>query len=67
LLVATALNGSAVAMVLDDMVAPLLEQGRLQRVLEDWCPPFSGYHIYYPNRQYHSPAFEALLAELRLP
>lgn len=65
LLVETALQGSAVAMVLDDLVKPLIAEGRLQRVLEDWCPPFSGYHIYYPSRQHHAPAFAALLDELR--
>jgi len=39
--------------------------GRLVRVLEDWCPPFAGLHLYYPDRRNLSPAFRALLDELR--
>jgi len=35
------------------------------QVLEDWSPPLSGYHLYYPDRRHHSPAFAALLEELR--
>ncbi|EJL22727.1 LysR family transcriptional regulator [Novosphingobium sp. AP12] len=65
LLLETALQGRAVAMVMEDMIAPQLAEGRLQRVLQDWCPAFSGYHIYYPNRRHHAPAFAALLDELR--
>lgn len=61
----TALQGRALAMITDDLVKPLLAQGLLQRVLEDWCPPFSGFHIYYPSRRHHSPAFAALLSELK--
>lgn len=46
----------------EDLASPYLATGRLVRVLEDWCPPFSGYHLYYPSRRQTSPAF-ALLAE----
>jgi DNA-binding transcriptional LysR family regulator len=46
-------------------VAPFMADGRLVRVLDDWSPPLSGYHLYYPNRRQHSPAFTALLEELR--
>jgi DNA-binding transcriptional LysR family regulator len=60
-----ALNGAALSIVMDDMAAPLLADGRLVRVLEDWSAPFSGYHLYYPNRRHPSPAFAALLEELR--
>ena len=42
-----------------------IEAGRLVRVLEDWCPPFAGHHLYYPDRRNPSPAFAVLLAELR--
>jgi len=34
-------------------------------VLEDWCPPYSGYHLYYPSRRQHSPAFALLVDALR--
>jgi DNA-binding transcriptional LysR family regulator len=51
---------------MEDMVASFIADGRLVRVLEDWTPPFSGYHLYYPNRRHPSPAFTALLEELRV-
>jgi len=35
------------------------------RVLEDWCPPFPGYHLYYPSRRHSSPAFALLVEALR--
>ena len=47
------------------MAAPLIADGRLVRVLDDWSPSFSGYHLYYPNRRHPSPAFAAFLEELR--
>lgn len=46
--------------ILDDVVT-----GRLVRVLEDWCEPFPGYHLYYPSRRHSSPAFSAILEALR--
>jgi DNA-binding transcriptional LysR family regulator len=39
--------------------------GRLIRVLADWCPPFSGYHLYYPSRRQPTPAFALLVQALR--
>ena len=38
---------------------------RLERVLEDWCPPFPGYHLYYPSRRQSSPAFALVVDALR--
>ena len=60
-----ALAGLGLAYLPEDIVAPLLAEGRLQRVLEDWCPPFPGYHLYYPSRRQHSRAFVVLLEALR--
>ena len=54
------------AIVMEDMAAPFIADGRLVQVLEDWSPPFSGYHLYYPNRRHHSTAFAALLEEFRV-
>jgi DNA-binding transcriptional LysR family regulator len=65
LLIDAALHGAGLAIVMEDMVAPFIADGRLVKVLEDWSPPFSGYHLYYPNRRHPSPAFAALLEELR--
>jgi DNA-binding transcriptional LysR family regulator len=60
-----ALAGLGLAFLPEDVVQPYLEQGRLRRVLEDWCPPFPGYHLYYPSRRQSSPAFALLVEELR--
>ena len=65
LLIDAALHGAGLAIVMEDMVAPFIADGRLVRVLEDWSPPFSGYHLYYPNRRHHSPAFALLIDALR--
>lgn len=65
LLVEAAVQGTVLAMVMEDMVAPMIADGRLVRALADWSPPFSGYHLYYPSRLHHSSAFAALLEELR--
>jgi DNA-binding transcriptional LysR family regulator len=46
-------------------VAPHVAKGRLVRVLEDWCPPFPGSHLYYPSRRQPSPAFTLLVDALR--
>ena len=42
-----------------------LSEGRLIRVLADWCPPFSGFHLYYPSRRQPTPAFAVLVNALR--
>ena len=60
-----AIEGFGLACVLEEQAAHLIAEGRLVRVLADWCPPFSGYHLYYPNRRQHSPAFAVLVEALR--
>ena len=62
LILETALEGYGIAFLPDDHVAEAIADGRLVRVLEDWCPPFPGFHLYYPSRRQQSPAF-ALVAE----
>jgi DNA-binding transcriptional LysR family regulator len=47
------------------IVAPFAADGRLLRVLQDWCPPFDGYHLYYPTRRQPSPAFSLVVKALR--
>jgi DNA-binding transcriptional LysR family regulator len=59
------LAGLGLAYLPEDQVRPHLTTGRLVRVLADWCPPFSGYHLYYPSRRQHSPAFALLVNALR--
>ena len=63
--VTAALAGFGVAFVLEDAVAAHVRDGRLVRVLEDWMPPFAGYHLYYANRRQASPAFSLVVDALR--
>ena len=60
-----ALAGLGLAYVPQDLAQPHLDEGLLTRVLEDWCPPYSGYHLYYPSRRQSSPAFAMLVDALR--
>ncbi|AZD08037.1 Transcriptional regulator, LysR family [Pseudomonas chlororaphis] len=60
-----ALKGLGLAYMPEDLVLAHVEQGRLIRVLADWCEPFSGYHLYYPSRRQSSPAFTLLRDALR--
>ena len=60
-----ALAGFGFAYVPEDAAAPHVVKGKLVRVLEDWCAPFSGYHLYYPSRRQLSPAFGLLVDALR--
>ncbi len=61
-----ALAGLGLALLPEDELMPHIEAGRLVRVLEDWCAPFAGYHLYYPSRRQPSPAFSLVLDALRL-
>lgn len=60
-----ALAGLGLAYMPEDQVKDHLASGRLIRVLADWCPPFSGYHLYYPSHRQHTPAFALLVGALR--
>jgi len=64
-IVTAALAGFGLAFVPEDLVAPHIAKGRLKPVLEDWCAPFPGYHLYYPSRRQSSPAFALLVDALR--
>jgi DNA-binding transcriptional LysR family regulator len=61
-----ALAGLGLALLPEDELMPHIETGRLIRVLEDWCAPFGGYHLYYPSRRQPSPAFSLVLDALRM-
>ena len=58
-------NGLGLAYVPEDAVQDALAESRLVRVLEAWCPAFTGYHLYYPSRRQHTTAFALLIAALR--
>jgi DNA-binding transcriptional LysR family regulator len=65
MVVHAAVNGMGLACLPSDQVEPLIAEGRLVRVLQDWCPPFPGYHLYYPSRRQTSAAFALLVEALR--
>jgi DNA-binding transcriptional LysR family regulator len=60
-----ALAGLGVAYVPEGMVEGHIAKGRLKRVLADWCPPYSGYHLFYPSRRQSSAAFTLVVDALR--
>src|SRR5215469_778449 len=62
-----ALAGYGLAYLPEDMAQPHIAKGRLKRVLADWCPPYSGYHLYYPSRRQSSAAFALVVDALRHP
>ena len=63
--VGAAVAGLGLAYVPEDQVKTQVASGRLVRVLEDWCAPFPGYHLYYPSRRQPAPAFALLVEALR--
>jgi DNA-binding transcriptional LysR family regulator len=65
MIVRAAAAGFGLGFVMEDQVAQQLADGRLIRVLEDWCPSFAGYHLYYPSRREPSAAFALLVEALR--
>ncbi len=60
-----ALAGLGIVLLPEDELALHIAAGRLVRVLEDWCPQFAGYHLYYPSRRQPSPAFSLVVEALR--
>jgi DNA-binding transcriptional LysR family regulator len=60
-----AVAGLGVAYVPEELAQPYISKGRLKRVLEDWCPSYSGFHLYYPSRRQATPAFALLVDALR--
>ncbi len=62
-----ALAGFGLGYVPKEMARPYIAKGRLQPVLQDWCPTFPGYHLYYPSRRQLSRAMAVLIDALRHP
>jgi DNA-binding transcriptional LysR family regulator len=65
LMVTAATAGFGLVYLPEDLVRTEIDDGRLVRVLADWCPPFPGYHLYYPSRRQLAPAFALLVEALR--
>ncbi len=63
--ISAVLAGFGLAYVPEDQAAQGIAEGRLIRALDDWCAPFSGYHLYYPSRRQQPPAFALLVDALR--
>jgi DNA-binding transcriptional LysR family regulator len=64
-MMSAALGGSGLAYVPEGLVQTHISKGRLKRVLADWCPPYDGYHLYYPSRRQSTPAFALFVDALR--
>ena len=65
LILTAARAGFGLGYLPEEQVRDDLKSGRLIRVLADWCPPFSGYHLYYPSRRQPTQAFSLLVDALR--
>lgn len=66
LMIRAALDGLGVTFSFEEYVAPQIAGGVLVRVLDDWCPPFAGYFLYYPSRRQQPAAMLALIETLRM-
>ena len=60
-----ALSGFGLAYLPEDLAQPYFKRRRLKRVLQDWCPPYTGYHLYYPSGRQTSAAFALIIDSLR--
>ena len=67
LVVEATLKGMGIGTALENSVAELIAEGRLVQVLQDWCPSFPGFYLYYPSRRNRPAALSALIRALRLP
>ncbi len=65
-MIRAALDGVGLAFLLQDYVVQHIARGELVRVLEDWCPPFDGYFLYYPSRRHQPPPLRVLVEALRI-
>ncbi|MBL8594271.1 MAG: LysR family transcriptional regulator [Devosia sp.] len=63
--VEAALRGFGIAFVPEEAVRAAVARGELVAILDAWCPPVSGFHLYYPSRRQQSPAFQIIVEALR--
>lgn len=66
LMIQAVVEGAGLAFMAEYRARPYLESGALERVLEDWSPPFPGFFLYYPSRRQQPAALTALIETLRL-
>lgn len=65
MMVDASLTGTGIAFTFEDQVTDLVADGRLARVLEDWCPYYSGFYLYYPSRRQMPAALRAFVDFVR--
>jgi DNA-binding transcriptional LysR family regulator len=66
LILAAALAGQGIAYLYEDQIVQLVAEGRLLRVLKEWCPTFPGYYLYHPSRRQIAPALTALIEAIQV-
>ena len=66
LVIRAAVDGAGLAFMAEDRITDYLSDGSLERVLEDWCPPFPGFFLFYPSRRQQPAAMTALIETLRI-
>jgi DNA-binding transcriptional LysR family regulator len=66
MVIQAALNGVGLGIAFEEQVAEYIAKRRLVRVLEDWCPPFPGFFMFYPSRRNQPAALSVLIRTLRL-
>lgn len=66
LVIDTVLQGIGLGIALEEVLSPHIKQHRLVQVLQDWCPTFPGFFLYYPSRRHQPAALAALISSLRL-
>jgi DNA-binding transcriptional LysR family regulator len=64
-MVDAAISGYGIGYIPESLVSEHVAAGRLVQVLDDWCPFWTGYYLYYPSRRQMSPAFAAIVDALR--
>ncbi|MER9344161.1 LysR family transcriptional regulator [Mesorhizobium sp. M0601] len=64
-MIEAAISGFGIAYVPENLVSQHIAKGCLRLVLDDWSPPFAGYHLYYPSRRQLSPAMAVIVEALR--
>jgi DNA-binding transcriptional LysR family regulator len=66
LVIQAVLNGVGIGTAMEETLSGMILEGRLIQVLQDWCPTFQGYFLYYPSRRNQPAALAALIDTLRL-
>ena len=66
LVIQAVLRGMGIGTAMEATLEPLIAKGRLVQVLEEWCPTFPGFFLYYPSRRNQPAALTALIETLRL-